>query len=344
MQLETKTIHKIYDRLGDDISKEIFANRLMYSLSGDYRWINKAIRRAEGGREILDRLDECVAKGEMVIFGSGIWGKLLLQRISNYPWKCFVDNHPKTSEVHGIPVVEGKEFLKNYQEEIIFISSKVYHQEIYEQLICAGVPKENIINGGEILHKLSLAQYFDLDALKPDEGGEVFVDAGGFDGMTSVCFHQWSPQNSFSYLFEPDPDNIEKCRKNLEHHHVNCQIIPKGAWCEETTLNFCGNANNLSAINSSGEGTIAATMIDKELAGQKVTFIKMDIEGAEWEALTGAQNTIRIHKPKLAISVYHKLDDIWKIPDMILEYCPSYRLFLRHYSLIESETVLYAVI
>ena len=72
-------------------------------------------------------------------------------------------------------------------------------------------------------------------------------------------------------------------------------------------------------------------------------FIKMDIEGAELAALEGAQNCIREQHPKLIICVYHKPEDIIEIPAYILSLCPDYKLYLRHYSLGHTETVLYAV-
>ena len=70
----------------------------------------------------------------------------------------------------------------------------------------------------------------------------------------------------------------------------------------------------------------------------------MDIEGAELEALHGAEQTIKVYKPKLAISVYHRLKDINDLPEIILGYNPRYKFYLRHYSLLStSETVLYAI-
>ena len=73
------------------------------------------------------------------------------------------------------------------------------------------------------------------------------------------------------------------------------------------------------------------------------TFIKMDIEGAEKEAILGAENIIRIQKPKMAVSIYHKREDIWELPKLLLEMNPEYRFYLRHYSFRDAETVLYAV-
>lgn len=85
------------------------------------------------------------------------------------------------------------------------------------------------------------------------------------------------------------------------------------------------------------------TTLDEELQGQRVTFIKMDIEGAELETLQGAEKTIKSNLPKLAISIYHKPEDIFTIPSLIYQYSDCYMFYLRHYSFFDWDTVLYAV-
>ena len=74
-----------------------------------------------------------------------------------------------------------------------------------------------------------------------------------------------------------------------------------------------------------------------------ITFLKMDIEGSELAALRGAERIIREQRPKLAICVYHKPEDLREIPSLLLSYHPDYKLYLRHYSINETETVLYAI-
>jgi hypothetical protein len=69
----------------------------------------------------------------------------------------------------------------------------------------------------------------------------------------------------------------------------------------------------------------------------------MDIEGAELEAIKGAKRIIEEQKPKLAICVYHKPEDIWELPELILSYNKEYKFYIRHYSYKDNETVLYAV-
>lgn len=97
-------------------------------------------------------------------------------------------------------------------------------------------------------------------------------------------------------------------------------------------------------IRSVGETMmIETTSLDSALAGKRVTFIKMDIEGAELKALMGAEKIIREQKPKLAISLYHSPEDICTIPQYLMRVRQDYKYYLRHYSLFDTETVLYAI-
>lgn len=76
---------------------------------------------------------------------------------------------------------------------------------------------------------------------------------------------------------------------------------------------------------------------------KNATFIKMDIEGMEWDALHGAVETIKRNHPKLAICIYHSDEDMIRIVEYIHEIAPEYKLYVRHHSKREYETVLYAV-
>ena len=121
------------------------------------------------------------------------------------------------------------------------------------------------------------------------------------------------------------------------------KIIPKGCWNHEIKLHFSMQRNGNSVMDSTGEEIVEVTTIDKVLKRKKATFIKMDIEGAELNELYGAKDAIQEYKPKMAICIYHKLEDIWEIPSIILQYYSGYKLYIRHYSLTASETVLNAI-
>ena len=90
--------------------------------------------------------------------------------------------------------------------------------------------------------------------------------------------------------------------------------------------------------------TVRVTTIDGTVGDEPVGFIKMDIEGSEFGALHGAERTIRRDRPLLALSVYHLPGDMLAIMDYLHELVPKYRFWLRHYSVGNADTVLYAAI
>ena len=116
-----------------------------------------------------------------------------------------------------------------------------------------------------------------------------------------------------------------------------------GLWSCNDTLYFDGSGTGGSRIvGKQSDSSVEVVSLDSYIK-DKVTFLKLDIEGAEMEALKGARYIIKTQKPKLAICVYHKKEDITEIPMYIKHLVPEYKLYLRHYSDDAGETVLYAV-
>ena len=122
------------------------------------------------------------------------------------------------------------------------------------------------------------------------------------------------------------------------------RVVCKGTWSENTTLYFEASNDGASHISDQGKDSIEVIKIDDVVDPfERVTFIKMDVEGSELESLKGAEQTIRRDKPKLAICIYHKAEDMYQLPLYIKELVPEYRLYLRHHSNGDGETVLYAM-
>ena len=190
------------------------------------------------------------------------------------------------------------------------------------------------------------AIYFDLEELQPVREKEVFVDAGCFDAATTKRFFTWCGGKGYAYCMEPDERNIALIRKNLGDNR-NVEMVEKAVWSKTTVLSINARGNCATSVAGpdryDGWQRIEAVALDDILSDTGVTFIKMDIEGAEVEALHGAAHTISEQKPRLAISIYHKPEDIWMIPKIILDYCTDYKFYLRHYSFSDYDTVLYAI-
>lgn len=186
-------------------------------------------------------------------------------------------------------------------------------------------------------------QYFDLDELRlAGDKEEIFVDGGGYDGRDTLNFLNLC-RNSFSYIFEPEPASIRLCNDKLKGHEGNYRVIPKGLWCTEEVLYFKSGEESSSLLSNDGNIAVECISIDAVLSRNKVTYIKLDVEGSEIEALEGAKETIIKYHPRLAICIYHKPDDIYRIPRYIRTIDESYRFYIRRYEKSFIETVLYAI-
>lgn len=277
--------------------------------------------------------------------GGGLWGREIAQ---TYKENCkgFIDNNNKLwgKDIQGIPVFSPDILMKTSDNSKVLITTRLYYKEIKKQLLDMGIAEERIINIGEIQDAMMGKEYFDLPQL-PHCENESFVDAGSLDGMNALGFVRWSGNFSHIYSLEPDSDNVKKCEKTLASYIAEdkASIINAAAWSEKTMLHFKADGYAGSCVSDNSGIDVEADAIDNMLAGRRVSFIKMDIEGAELHALYGAKRIICEQKPKLAISVYHKPQDIISLPDFILSLNPSYKLYLRHYTLVQWDTVLYAV-
>ncbi len=193
-------------------------------------------------------------------------------------------------------------------------------------------------------------QYFAEDIIKLSQH-EVFVDCGAFTGDTLEIFAELVESFDRYYLCEPNDNNVTainsvilKVRNKGEAVH-----IPVGVSDKKGKAYFCdllGSGSMIEEVNSeeNAGSYIELDSIDNIVADKDtVTFIKMDIEGAEMSALCGAKDIIKRDKPKLAICVYHKREDLITIPQYIKELVPEYKLYLRAHFPTASELVLYAV-
>lgn len=340
-RLQMEEIREIYNLFSDDLSKYIFENRLMYSLTMDTKFMRNVVRTVDRAKEIYIRLKE--NKRKVGIFGAGYAGKYLFEAFKGIEFECYIDNKCYGGMCKGLPIISWQEFKEKYPEGIVMISSKLYHKEILQQLLDEGFPEKDIINAGKAIEELKYLQYFDLPQLEEKrQEKEIFIDAGCYDGNTSIEFFDWCQKKGHVYAWEPDPLNFEKCEQLFRSKGISYQLIPKGLWSEPKELKMKMGGDCSTITDKDWDISIGVDSIDR-LIEEPATFIKMDIEGSEFEALLGAEKMISQHKPKLAICVYHKPEDIWEIPCLIHKFNPEYRFYLRHYAFSWNETVLYAL-
>ena len=349
-----KDVQRIYNQMSDTLSKQIFMDRLNYSITQDFGYIetmvNHTLRRSAKWLTFYRLLKEKAKHAPMYIFGAGIWANILYQETKEMiPWKAAIDSYPVGKKVGQLPVIAADQLSDMKQQDIIIvISSYKNGQEMAAQIQRAGIPEYRIMDAGKLIYELTEgAIYFDLGQLYPQFSYEAFVDAGCYDGLTAKGFFEWCEKEGYVYCFEPDRKNVETIQRNLFDCTDQYELAEKALWSETKRLCIDARGDYASSVrepDGADTGQITeAVALDDYLAGRQVTFLKMDVEGAEEEVLKGARNTIMQQHPRLAVSVYHKLSDIQTLPELILSYYPGYRLYLRHYSFSDYDTVLYAL-
>lgn len=192
-------------------------------------------------------------------------------------------------------------------------------------------------------------QYRYRDIVKVEEGDYV-IDGGACYGDTALYFASKGATKVFSFEFIDE--NLNVFNKNIQmnsQYQDNIVLVerPLGEISGEKLYAIVnGPGTSVSAFNKSdGLNEFQTISIDdfvEENNIEKIDFIKLDIEGSEENAIRGAVKTIRKFRPKLAICVYHKKDDLWTLPKLIKEILPEYRLYLDHHTINSSETLVYA--
>lgn len=185
-------------------------------------------------------------------------------------------------------------------------------------------------------------QYFPIDLIKLKRG-EVFLDAGAYDGDTYFEFNKRVNNSYTKYIaLEPDPLNYELIKSNLTNAH-DVLIEPYAVGSKHEFLNFNSTGGEGASINNDGDISVECVTIDEKYKIYNPTFLKFDIEGAELDALKGAVNLIKDCTPTIAVCIYHKPQDIFEIPLWLKSVNSNYNFFVRTHGSDGFEFVLYAL-
>lgn len=186
-------------------------------------------------------------------------------------------------------------------------------------------------------------QYY-LPQLLPPRQEAVFVDCGAFDGQTVLDYvYTYGEEYKKIYAYEPMPDNYHKVRQKLKDY-PRISVMNKCVSSQAGILKFTsGMPDAANRLNEGGDVSVSVGTLDQDIP-EKITFIKMDVEGAEQDAIKGAAKHIKEDCPELAICVYHLITDLWKIPQMIIGLNLNQKFYLRYHldGSIPEEMVFYA--
>ena len=195
-------------------------------------------------------------------------------------------------------------------------------------------------------------EYYPCDIIQLS-ANESFVDVGAYNGDTIIDFIK-KTHNQFNaiFAFELDKKNFKELEATVDKLAASVKNKIKlynfGLLDEEKHVYYetGGSGSESTFINVINNACACGKTLrlNDILKNESVTFIKMDIEGSEVKALSGAEEIIRKQKPKLAVCVYHKPEHLWEVPLYIKKIVPEYKIYIRHHTPLEYETVCYALI
>ena len=348
-------LNEIYNMLSDNLSKELYRLRVNWLMTGEHNYIKKIVELSHpdepvwNGKNEEDFLNILPKNRRIIFYGAGTFAERLIPYIKRVPFKCeFCDVNEELQRIgfKGYNVISPQNLIDMKEDKAIIICTTKYIDDVKKYLLSNGIRKEEIIDIRPYFKCGTGDEYFNEDFLEYSDN-EIFIDAGSFDLGTVIDFKKKCNTLIKAYAFEPDINNYKKCLQKLEKEENNLpetKLYQYGTWSCRTELCFDSTSDGCSHI---GEGkTIIKTVAIDDLVDKndKITFIKIDVEGAELESLKGAKKIIQRDKPKLAICIYHKPEDVITLPQYIKQLVPQYKLYLRSYSNADNEMVLYAVL
>ncbi len=339
------TIETIQNTLVDEESKVYFQARMSYisnpSLSQFYRLIreNKVKYRI---RDIENYQEHHHAVG-WIVWGTNdtaCYNYLLLKDTElNVAGCCSYYDEISKDAANSFPVLSFNETLK-----LVLDGYSILVSDPLEKMnpIVRKIPEESVLYVQDHLVGRCGWQYFDYFS---PAGTESFIDGGSLDGKTTLDFIKWC-KGDYSKIFAIDPNPLvrDACEQSLQQVSIEkIHFFEAALWREECTMKFDvgTDARCDAALSPYGQVSVQCISIDQMVGLNDITFIKLDVEGAELPALQGAQKCINRCKPRMAVSIYHSPHAFIDIMKYLHGLVPEYHFSIRHYHSDCIETILY---
>jgi FkbM family methyltransferase len=214
----------------------------------------------------------------------------------------------------------------------------------------------------EYLAQLRFRLRMDFDALPPPQGHaqyfpddllsitptEVFVDCGAFDGDTiRQLLHRQGDSFAKVIAFEPDEANFSKLADFIQSLEPpvrsRVRAFPFAVGDRQDRARFRATGTISSSLAEDGTVEVRTVTLDQAVLDEGPTYVKLDIEGAEAAALIGSRRLLKTLRPIVAVCLYHRPEDLWRLPLLIDSMADGYAFFLRTYGEEGWELVCYAV-
>ncbi len=253
-------------------------------------------------------------------------------------------------EVHNpfnLPADLGRRGFNYFKEqkEAILAGLELFTDEVSREIYVRSMQTHMLRKPTALPMQPENEQYFPSN-VPLSKGYGRFVNCGAYDGDTIRRLNAFQGKVEDIVCFEPEPKIFARLVAYLAGEKASLAervvALPCAVYSREATLPFISSSGLGSRLAPEGDTVVQAAAIDHLLPGFNPTFICMDVEGAEPEALKGAEITLHRSRPDLAVCVYHAPNHLWEIPRYIHDLQLGYRLYLRNYTSFSGETVLYA--
>jgi FkbM family methyltransferase len=366
----------VFNRLVDERSRQVFRARQdavkyypvdFFAYNGLFNVIQEFadINEYHSQTPLESVIAEFAARNNKFIFyGAGRHSVIIAEKLSSFNNRRFndcigvwvINPFLGGKNLFGIPIVTPPPppmkniDMSGYSEVEVLVTqyTSVILNEIITYLLTMGFKKEHIVTLEKFAPKE--CNYAEFEPFKHAYNEEIFVDGGCLNFNSSMEFLQNCLNAKKIYAFEPNPDTnvLDRIRRNIMlSGFKNVILINAALWSENTRLSFntFDNTPGLSSVRNGGKNLVNAVALDSVVEpDENISFIKLDVEGAENEALKGMNGTIRRCRPKLAICIYHKAYDYVDIPEYILSLVPEYKIYMRHYTDTYFESIMFAMI
>ena len=303
----------------------------------------------------LSKEELCLIKDEVVLLIEGGFYHEIKKQMVNEGFSCFERIYFLTSAPKRVHLVD-KGSYDNEIQKVLALCADERSREVFRHL--TNTWSMESIPDDYFQKIMDQNQYFDTEIIhiQPDE---VFVDIGAYIGDTweqflSICHGKYEK----AHLFELDPNIYRRLMKCVGDRFAGphggegiVQCYPYGVSDHTGVVQFTMGESDSTVLSHTEDQSINTNIcsgkcvrLDDILKNERVTFIKMDIEGSEMDALRGAAELIKSQKPKLAICIYHSPEDMLEIPVYLKTLVPEYQIYIRHYTDLMYETVCYAVV
>jgi FkbM family methyltransferase len=245
------------------------------------------------------------------------------------PW--MLSDLPSKLYKEAGPILAAAEIWDDAESESIF-EANIRLRALGDLTTIPGRPIENT--------------YLPIDLVKFSDD-DSFLDCGATSGEMLQDLVKKRDQN-FERFNAVEADNISYPKLEVYRESLPTSLREKvklykcAVGVTRSTVRFAHSGLTGSRISDEGL-PVECYPIDDLFVDAPLTFIKMDIEGAEFDALKGASKVIQRDRPILAICVYHTQSDLWRIPHFIRGVLPEHKLYLRAYEGDGYQTVMYAI-